>query len=264
MTRSDRTFILVYLLLVGALLWAGCGGPTPPAPPTSPTPAPAPDPTPAPAPAPPRPCPGPGPCPRPRSDDVHASVGGAQHADGTTLDCELPGDQHLKNCGGSDGSGLCVFTSLSHSARWQNVPVLADFRDWMRNHPGGGYPQKVDAMIQQICKEKATPVPPYVQVEGTDLEVLRAACRSGRMPGVTYSFSPTGRYGGKRISHMVSLVGAGERWFVVLDNNYPGSAGKEDTYEWLSPDEFRRTYAGTGQGWAVILLGPGPPPVPRN
>jgi hypothetical protein len=80
------------------------------------------------------------------------------------------------------------------------------------------------------------------------------------MPAVTYSFSPSGRYGGQRIAHMVSLVHADERWFCVLDNNYIGA----DAYEWLSPQEFARTYAHGGQGWSVILLDPGPPPLPRN
>jgi hypothetical protein len=119
-------------------------------------------------------------------------------------------------------------------------------------------------MIAQICQEKGAPVPLYIQVEGGDLEVLQAACRTGRMPGVTYSYSPTGRYGGARISHMVSLVHADERHFVILDNNYPGSAGHEDTYEWLSPQEFHKTYTGGGGGWCVVLLEASPPPPPHN
>ena len=53
-------------------------------------------------------------------------------------DCDLPNDLHLKNLGGSDGAGLCVFTSISHAARWQHVDVLKDFRDYMTRFPGGG------------------------------------------------------------------------------------------------------------------------------
>jgi hypothetical protein len=138
------------------------------------------------------------------------------------------------------------------------VDVLKDFRDWMRRHPGGGYPKKVDQMIAQVCQERGVPKPDYVQAEGGDLEVLKAACKGGRLPGVTYSFSPTGRYGGARISHMVSLPHADDRWFVVLDNNYPGTRDHEDTYEWLSPQEFQKTYAGGGGGWCVVLLSPCP------
>jgi hypothetical protein len=57
---------------------------------------------------------------------------------------------------------------------------------------------------------------------------------------------------------MVSLLHASEKWFCILDNNYPQS------FEWMSPDEFRRTYTGGRSGWSVILLSPGPPPVPKN
>jgi hypothetical protein len=169
----------------------------------------------------------------------------------------LPGALQLKNVGGRDGAGLCVFTSITHSARWQNVDLLSDFQQWMRRYPGGGYPEKVDRMINKISQEKGVPAPEYVQIEGTDLDVLKLACGTGRMPAVTYSKSPTGRYGGQRISHMVNLVHADDRHFVVLDNNFPG----EQSYEWLSPEEFRQVYA---PGWAVILLNPAPPPSPHN
>ncbi len=250
----------LWVVVVGLALWFLAALARQQSPPTLPTPAPTPAPAPAPAPPRPQPCPGPGPCPRPHDEDnpVGASVGGPRNADGTELQCDLPGDQHLKNCGGSDGAGLCVFTSISHSARWQNVDVLKDFRDWMRHHPGGGYPKKVDQMIASICKEKGVPRPDYVQAEGSGLEILKAACKSGRMPGVTYSFSPTGRYGGARISHMVSLPHADDRWFVVLDNNFP------QTYEWMSPAEFQKTYTGGGGGWCVVLLSPAPPPPPHQ
>jgi hypothetical protein len=226
-----------------------------------------PPPAPAPAPKPPPPQPKPRPWGDKDAASVEAIVSGRTHPDGTEIECDLPNQLHLRNKGGSDGAGLCVFTSIAHSARWQNVPLLEDFRDWMTRHPGGGYPSKVDAMIKRVAAERNQPVPDYIQVESNDLEVLKAACRSGRMPGVTYSVSPTGRYGGSRIAHMVSLVSAGvgqgpdgKGWYVILDNNYPG----DNAYEWLSEKEFLRAYAGGGTGWAVILLSPPPPPLPRN
>jgi hypothetical protein len=188
-----------------------------------------------------------------------ATVGGNVAPDGTELQIDLPGDLHLKNVGGSDGAGLCVFTSISHSARWQSVKVLEDFQTWMKKHPGGGYPAKVKKMISQVCKERNTPEPDYIQVEGKDLEILKLACKTGRMPGVTYGRSPSGRYNGGRISHMVSLVHADDRNFCVLDNNFPGA----DKYEWMTPAEFSATYTLGGGGWAVILLSPGAPPAPR-
>ena len=185
--------------------------------------------------------------------------------------CDIPLEWHLRNKGGNDrtplnpfgrpgqGSGLCVFTSIEHAARWQNVESLVGFRDWMTNHAGGGYPEKVDAMIERICKERGMVKPRYLQVEGSDLEILRKAIQSGRMPGVTYGYSPSGRYNGARISHMVSLVHADDTHFAILDNNYPGN------YEWLSQKEFTGAYTHPkGSGWAVILLDPGPPAAPWN
>lgn len=189
-----------------------------------------------------------------------AKVGGTMAPDGKTeIQIDLPADQHLRNKGGSDGAGLCVFTSIEHAARWANVKQLIGFRDWMRRYPGGGYPDKVTAKINQICKERGLPVPDYIQIQGRDLELLKAALQNGRLVSVTYSRSPTGRYGGATIAHMVNLVHADTRHFAVLDNNYPGV----DKYEWMTPQEFVRCCNPRGY-WAVILLPPGPPPPPRN
>lgn len=199
-----------------------------------------------------------------------AFVGGPVAPDGTEIQCDLPDELHMKNCGGSDGAGLCVFTSLNHSAYFQNIPVLQDFQQWMRKYPGGSWPDKTARMIEKRAKEAGKQAPEFIQIEGKDLEILKLACKTGRMPGVTYSFSPTGRYGGGRISHMVSLAAAGagaekgkgpggRGWFCVIDNNYPG----RNQIEWLSEQLFLRTYTGGGQGWSVIFRAPCPPPTPR-
>lgn len=184
---------------------------------------------------------------------VGATVGGRDN----NIQCDLPGELHVHNTGGSDGAGLCVFASMHHAGVWQSDPVFADLFYWMKRHPGGGTPAKVDRMIAAYCQEKGCARPDYVQVEGMDLDILKLACATGRMPGVTYSRSPTGRYGGMRISHMVNLVAAGAGGWWILDNNYPGA----DKYEKLSEAEFRRVYS---PGWAVILLSPPPPPPPHN
>jgi hypothetical protein len=193
------------------------------------------------------------------SDAIGASVGGNRAPDGSPIHCDLPASEHLKNKGGSDGAGLCVFTSIDHSARWHNVSQLVGFRDWMTKYPGGGTPEKVTAKIKQICAEKGVSEPRYFQYVGKDLELLKLACQSGRMPGVTYRYSPTGRYGGAKIWHMVSLVHADDKHFAVLDNNYPGVA----LYEWMTPAEFGPVWI-QGGGWFFVLLDPGPPPPPKN
>jgi hypothetical protein len=193
-----------------------------------------------------------------------AKVGGTTAPDGREIQIDLPGSLHRHNVS-SRGSGCCVFTSIGcHSAVWQNVPQLWEFPKWLQAKAlsGGGYPGNVTARIKAICKERGVPEPAYLQIQDGDVEILKAACKAGRMPAVTYSFSPSGRYGGGRISHMVSLVHADDQFFGVLDNNYVDGPNH---IEWLTPDEFRRTYTGGGKaGWSVILLQHGPPPAPRN
>lgn len=190
-------------------------------------------------------------------------VGGKLCPDQSAEICiDLPESQHLKNKGGSDGAGLCVFTSTEHAARWSETSALFGFRDWMTRYPGGGWPEKLTRQIEAICKERKVPTPQYLQLQGGRelLPVLRAALDSGRLPCVTYSFSPTGRYGGKRIAHMVNLSHLDDKWACVLDNNYPG----ENSYEWMSVDQFVATFTGGKSGWAVVLLNHGPPPFPHN
>lgn len=187
---------------------------------------------------------------------IRAQVGKRHAPDGTEIQLDLPEGQHLRNKGGSDGAGLCVFTSCEHSANWQSVRALYGFRDWMTRYPGGGYPAKLDAMIKRKCSQEGKPVPEYVQMEGYDPEVLRKICGAGLMPAITYYRSPTGRYGGSKIYHMVTLVHADERWFGVLDNNYPKSV------EYMSEAEFKRCHTDNGIGWTVFFLRQGPPPIP--
>ena len=111
---------------------------------------------------------------------AEAKVGGDIAPDGVPVQVDLPQDLRLHNTGGRDGAGLCVFTSINHAARWQAIEPLLDFQQWMKSKPGGGYPEKVAAMITQKCKELAVPEPKYVQVEGSDLEPIRVALKIGR------------------------------------------------------------------------------------
>lgn len=196
----------------------------------------------------------------PTGDVVEGRVGGFTSPDGKeAMQCPLPGNLHQRNTGGSDGLGLCVYASARHTGRWQGDPLFEAIFDWMRSRPGGSYPEKFAATLRQCAKDKGYPVPDYVQIVDADIEILKIACRNGYMPGVTYGYSPTGRYGGQRISHMVSLAHASDQWFAVLDNNFPG----DDKFEWLSPDEFKKTHVHpSGKGWKYVLLTTPPPPKP--
>lgn len=197
-----------------------------------------------------------------------AKVGGKIAPDGRTeIQIDLPGHLHRENIGsppprfpGDPRSlGCCVFRSLDHAAHWQNVKVLQGFPEWMVKEgiPGGGWPEKVRSLVSRKCKQAGVPVPDYIQVEGMDLEILKLACATGRMPSVTYGFSPTGRYNHQKVAHMTNVVHCDDAWVAILDNNFIG----ENKYEWMTPAEFRRVYA---PGWAVILLDCGPPPPPKN
>lgn len=180
-----------------------------------------------------------------------SQIGGRTSPDGIeALVCDLPALEHMKNTGGSDGAGLCVFTSVEHCARWQNEESLRGFQQKMRKEPGGGYPEKLDRMMARYCPNTA-----YLQYTGADSSLLKLALHTGRMPAVTYGFSP--RYG-NRIAHMVNLVHFSDRWACILDNNFPG----EDKYEWMKPAEFERRWTLGNGGWAVFLLNPPPPPIP--
>ncbi|HMP03578.1 MAG TPA: hypothetical protein PKC45_13860 [Gemmatales bacterium] len=188
-------------------------------------------------------------------------VGGPRHPDGTEVDADLPADRHQRNAAGRDGAGLCVFTAIGMAADWAHERHLVDFRDYMRQHPGGGYPEKVTTFIRRLCAERGQPEPLYLQVQGHELELLAEAVAGGHLPCVTYGQSPTGRYQGQPIAHMVNLVAARagtQRLWAILDNNFPG------TIEWMTEAEFHRAYTRLGTGWAVILLGAGPPPIPWN
>lgn len=198
-----------------------------------------------------------------------AKVGGKIAPDGKTeIQIDLPDAQQKANIGSPPpkGPGCCVFRSIDHASRWANIPALNGMPEWMATHkpviPGGGDPSKVTQLVAQIAQERGLPVPDILQVESDDIEILKAATRSGRMPCITYNYSPTpGRYVG-RIAHMVNLEHADDSAFAVLDNNFVG----EKNLQWLDPTTFKGVYTGGrgGKGWAVILIGPGPPPPPRN
>ena len=161
----------------------------------------------------------------------------------------------MKNTGGTDGAGLCVFTSIEIAGHWDHAEELRGFQSKMTKEAGGGYPDKVDAMLT-----KYAPSVQYIQYSGNDPSLIKLALKTGRMVCVTYGYSP--RYGGSgKISHMVDCVHLTDKWAAVLDNNFPG----ESQYEWMAPDEFLYRWKLGGGGWIVVVLsGSPPPPIPVN
>lgn len=198
-----------------------------------------------------------------------AKVGGRIAPDGTEINLDLPGSQHLRNKAGTDRAGVCTFTSAEHSGQWQGIDALIGLRDWRTKFRGGGTPTIMDEAIKQYAKERNLPVPDYLNLTGRRelLPILKKAVDNGLMPAVTYGYSPSGRYKGQRISHMVSMIHYDKNGNIgILDNNYPGV----DQYEWLTEEQFYRTFTdGPGYGWCMIFLPNrntyyGPPPFPFN
>ncbi|MFO0824577.1 MAG: hypothetical protein U0792_15905 [Gemmataceae bacterium] len=191
---------------------------------------------------------------------------------------DLPASQHKRNAAGSDGLGLCVYTSTWHAALWQSVSELYGFRDWMTHKPGGSYPEKFEATLSAYCKERGIPCPGYVQHTGGDADFLALALKTGRMVCVTYcGVDGPGRYGNAVIGHMVNLVHLDEQRAAILDNNFPG------TWLWMSRGDFLARWRGVqpdgrpflardgrgrampiGGGWAIVLLQSPPPPYPTE
>jgi hypothetical protein len=177
--------------------------------------------------------------------------------DGTEVDIDLPAERELKNTGGSDGSGLCVGTSIEMSLDWHHVQGYpGQYQKWLTKFPGGSWPEKAAQQLKAYAAATGAKPPEILQSTNGDLELLVAAVKNGYHPAITYSRSPTGRYGGQRISHMVNLraarAGPSRAW-CIKDNNYPG-------YEWMTEEQFKQVH----DGWSVIVLNqPDPPPIPR-
>lgn len=193
-----------------------------------------------------------------------ATVGGKTAPDGTPLQVDLPGEFHKANIA-SKGLGCCVFRSIDHAAHYQLIDALYGMPEWMKSNgiAGGGWPEKVDNLIPQICKDRKAALPDYIQIEGPWTKckpLIDLACKTNRMVCITYERSPTGRYGGGKIAHMVNMTHADGKWYVFLDNNYV--TPKEGAYEWCSESEASWA-AGGSSVWCIIFLDQGPPPIPR-
>lgn len=249
--------LLLVLLIGGALYWwTQNRAPLPPFSPPVPAPPAKPKPkTPEPR-KPRRPCPGPGPCPLGDKKAGGRPVeGGRVSPDGAVeLVCDLPASERKKNIA-SKGLGCCVFRSIDYAARWQQVPQLYDLPEQLvkTGIPGGAYPEKVDEVMKQFA-----PGVSYIQDTSGDADILEAILQTGRMPCVTYNGHDC-HYSGN-IAHMVCLPYFDRQtgWACISDNNFPS----ENSFVWMSPDEFLKRWK--GGGWAFALLAVPPPPPPRN
>lgn len=175
---------------------------------------------------------------------------GPQH-DGSEVDCDIPMEMRIRNTVGINGMGLCVFASMQMEASYQNIQELAGLFDYMKRQPGGGWPQKVDRIMQKLA-----PNVQYKQYQGDSLDFIQEGINSGRPVCVTMG---TGElYGMRTIAHMVLCVGLDDKYAAILDNNDP------QRIWWMERETFRQRFIHPNtSGWALYFLNPPPPPVPR-
>lgn len=169
---------------------------------------------------------------------------------------ELPPSRHMENKEGTDGYGLCVPTSVSMAADYQNLPEWRGFRDWWTAYPGGAGPNKLDSFIAEYASQRGLKVPDYIQHVGGDEQLLRSVLSSGRYPCVTYGGMDNVFYS-EFIAHMVNCVYEDDNVACIQDNNHPGQ------YLWMDRDSFLARWRLNG-GWMFVWLAPPPPPVPIN
>jgi hypothetical protein len=190
-------------------------------------------------------------------------VNGLTH-EGVNISVDLPEKEHIRNIGSKlDGAGMCVFSSIEMSARYQGLEQMRGYRDWWASvSRGGGWPEQVDKSLNAWWKHKGITPIPYLQYEGKDpAPLLHLIDKTNRMASITYGYSP--RYG-SRIAHMTNAVLFHEKFGVVLDNNFPG----EKAYEWMTKEELisrmrMQTNGQQGGAWVFVWLTPGSPPPPK-
>lgn len=171
--------------------------------------------------------------------------GGPISPDGKTMvQTWLPLELRIFNTGGSDGKGLCVYTSVTMAALHQNESKLFGLRKYAESRPGGSWPTKLAGDIAAVAPDLE-----WINYEGLgkDASLLRAALASGRMVSVAIP------------GHMLNLVHLDDNYACWMDNNavYDRQTKADNQLVWMTPQEFLSKWT----GWAVILLHPGPPPV---
>lgn len=199
--------------------------------------------------------------------DTSSKVAGPVY-DGQQLTVDLPPQEQIRNIGSKkDGAGMCVFSSIEMAALAQGLEQMRGWRNWCaENYTGGGWPARVDQLLEAWWKHKGIDPIPYYQYEGRDPEaVLSLIDRTGRMACITYGWSP--RYG-QQIAHMTCCPSFRGKFGVCLDNNFVAKKVGDkwvEEYEWMDRAELcRRTKIGSGSAWIFCWLTPPPPPPARS
>ena len=171
---------------------------------------------------------------------------------GRLVRVDMPMSLYMWNTGGSDGLGLCVFTSIQHTSHYQGLG-LDTFRKWMERRPGGGWPEKVDRTINEYTRQHNLEPPSYIHMYGRQsLKQIQEFLNEGRSVCITWG-TDYSHYGGRTIAHMVNCVYLDDEWGCVLDNNFI------EEFLWVKRPTFDLYCSWTGSRnqdglWAIVFM----------
>lgn len=172
----------------------------------------------------------------------------------------IPASMHIRNEGGSDGAGLCVYASMVIAGAWQQVADLVGLKDsalwrYVKGRPGGSYPEKLIRDVQSVYGDGAK----VTNYNGQDDSVLERLSEESKPFGVT--FGQGRNYGNARIPHMVTGIHYSKKtgWACIIDNNFPG------VYSWMPAAELkRRAMLLDNSLWVAWWSGPMPDSDPEG
>ena len=167
---------------------------------------------------------------------------------------------HVRNEGGSDGSGLCVISAVLSGGMAQGVPGFdvagydehtkglmpgkgSAFWRTAKSRPGGYSPDKLAALIKETVPEYIK----WVSYVGTDASKVEGMTKQGLRVAATMNTGQQYRYA--YIHHFVNYanykVGS---YACIIDNNDPGK------FHWMPTIEATRRLIDGSTLWAFAWL----------
>ena len=165
---------------------------------------------------------------------------------GETASAPIAEKSHIRNEGGSDGAGLCVYSSVIIAGAYQGVADLDRLKQsqlwrYVKTRPGGSYPEKLARDLNAVYPLEQTGER-WSQYTGTDTSVIEKLSRAG-FP-VCSTMDTGALYDYQKIHHMITLAHyRKDGWACVVDNNNPGK------FHWMPAQEYDRRAFDGGTLW---------------
>ena len=165
---------------------------------------------------------------------------------GVRANAPIPASQHIRNEGGSDGSGLCVVASGVIAGAYQGVEDLADLKNsrlWKiaKSREGGYWPERWEKLLNEVYPDAtwfSWESPTTEQIEAFNAQGLPVCTTTNT--GALYNYDS--------IHHWVDTIHLDDRFAMLVDNNDPGK------YHAMPRAEFDRRFPDGGKGWAFVWL----------